>query len=261
MGKYVVKFHDLVLKGLDEYELSSDYEFYNQHGFLNIECNEEACEKKEAHPSLLRDAIFLALPSQVISPYCSNEIYSPIWRSAVLFSYYTDTDYQRNGVIEIDEENLRVIKNWYGLLSQNVVEREEKKNFWNFAFDEYLDTCGVESIEQNYLALTIALEALFVSKEDNISKQLTNNTARFLCEEITERNQMQKFLRNMYTIRCKVAHGNIDALIRLLNKGDLFEKFLEYRAVVAEALRRTYGLDKKAILQDIRAKNKPAIES
>ena len=38
MGKYVVKFHDLVLKGLDEYELSSDYEFYNQHGFLNIEC-------------------------------------------------------------------------------------------------------------------------------------------------------------------------------------------------------------------------------
>lgn len=50
-------------------------------------------------------------------------------------------------------------------------------------------------------------------------------------------------------------------MIRLLNKGDLFEKFLEYRAVVAEALRRTYGLDKKAILQDIRAKNKPAMES
>ena len=195
----------------------------------------------------------------MISSYCSNETYSPIWRSTVLFSYYTDAIYQRNGVIEIDEENLNMIKRWYELLARNATEG--KKNFWNFALDEYLDTCDAESIEQDYLSLTIALEALFVSKNQCIKRQLTNNTAQFLCIEKTERDQMQEFLKNMYTIRCKVAHGNVDALIRLLNKGDLFEKFLKYRGVVAEALRRTYGMDKKTILQDIRAKSKVTIES
>lgn len=249
MGKYVVKIYNMELADRDEYLLSSDYRFYNEKGYLNIECEEDACKNVATHPSYLKKAIFLTFPKQVISPYCADEIYGIIWQSVILWSFYTNDQYSGNVKVALDDTALKKIKEWYSVLVANASDTNRLKTFWNFSLDECLSTYENNSIEQNYLALTIALEALFVNRNENVKKQLINNTAKCLCTVSAERNYMKQFLNKMYNIRCQVAHGNIDALIKLLEKGDLFENFFEYRAVVTDALKKTYGMSKQEIIK------------
>ena len=259
MRKYVVKIFEMALADRDEYVISTDYRFYNEMGHLNIECEEDACKNITTHPSLLRNAIFLAFPEQVISPYCADEIYKTTWQSVILWSFYTNAQYPGNVKVVLDDTALKKIKKWYSLLAANASNTNRLKTFWNFSLEECLSTYGINSIEQNYLALSIALEGLFVNSNYKVEAQLENNIPEFLCQSIADKERMKDFLHQMHRIRCNVAHGNLKALIKKLKNEKVFEDFLTYRKIVVEALLKSYGMDKQTIKKNSEANKQTVV--
>ena len=250
MEKCNVKFYDFKLNNFQEYVVSPEYRFYEYNGYLNLEYDEKACCKKETHPSLLRDAITLALSEYLVSPYCSNEIHEVIWRTSILFSYFTDEQYKNDRVIGLDMDTMGDIKDWYLKLSSNSTQNFRTQ--WNLAFNEYNATCYTESLEQNYIHLITVLEALFVKGNDKIRAKVVGNTSKVCGNTEDERKRIRKVINCAYDIRSSAVHGNLDELIKNLKKKGSFSNYYEFRKIVAQALWETFGKDKNQLIEDIK---------
>lgn len=251
MEKYEVSFRKFRLSGIQEYIISTDYSFYNKHDKLRLECSVAACYRKETHPSILRGAMYLALSEYLVDPYCSHEIHCVNWPTAILYSYYTDTQYSCDKVVEIDKKKLDEIKEWYIRLSNNTQIENSYRTQWGFALNEYYDTCRLSSLEQNYLHLIVALEALLVRGNNGVRGKVIWNTSKLCGESEQERIQIKKVLNNAYNIRSETVHGNVKQLIKKLKQQDAYEKYFKLKKIVSCALLKTYGKDKDVLIDEL----------
>lgn len=251
MGEYTVKLNGFKMKDVDEYVVSTDYKLKNCKEEIWIICNEEAGNKKETHPSILREAIRLAIPEHIVSPYCTDEIKKVIWKTAVLFSYYTDKQFMPGTVIEIDKKKLDLIQNWFSRLSKRTQEKETIKTQWNFALQEYLDTCDTSSLEQNYIHLITSLEALLVYGNKGVIGKTVKNTVTLCAKDEEEQKRIKRIVKRAYDIRNSAVHGDLDKLVKKLERSNAFAEYFEFRKVVADVLYRSYGKEKKDLVMEI----------
>ncbi|MDD6571940.1 MAG: HEPN domain-containing protein [Thermoflexaceae bacterium] len=242
---YDVIIGKFALKDIIEYKIDDDYIFYNKNEKLHISCTKNI--KKNNHPSCLLHSIDLAFPKALVSPFCSDEIYSINWDTRILTSYYTGSDYNQEEKIEIDQLGMKKIEDWYRRLLKNN-SLSDRKSVWNFAYNNYLSSLCASSIEICYLHLTTVLESLLVDGNNELVYRVSLNTAMLIGKDKTDRKRIFNIVKKAYNIRSKTTHGDVNSMIKELKNADMFQNFFEFRSIVAEVLYEMYEKDKANIL-------------
>lgn len=247
MDTYDVSLSNFRLDEIETYKIDDDYELYNIRGNLHIKCTRN--KDSHNHPSLLLHAFDFTFPTHVVSPYCSDEGFSVIWKSRFIYSFHTEKEFTEEKVL-ITKDDCERIEKWYRRLAI-VNENFDLKNPWVYAYNEFIISIDSISVELSYLHLASVLETLLLDGNSELSYRLSLNTAMLVGKDFDERKEIFSVVKQAYDIRSKTTHGDVSALIKVLNKDEVFEKFLEFRKIVVNVMDVTFEVEKSKVISDI----------
>ncbi|WP_342410773.1 hypothetical protein [Paenibacillus sp. FSL R10-2778] len=171
------------------------------------------------------------------------------------FSSATNDDVEKDtSEVLITEEELTSILNFHLLYiehSKNQIASREasewKETRWNYALDQYISACSSTTIEQSNQLLITGLEALLVTGEGNLQYKVSLNAALMLADSYEQRTDIMDLVKKMYNLRSKATHGEIAALVKLLNKPSVYDDYFELKRIFSQLLLLTYGKSEKEI--------------
>lgn len=113
------------------------------------------------------------------------------------------------------------------------------------ALKRFNDSYRTFDHRERIVDLVIALESLFgeetVGQSTEVGYRLRMRAARYLGVDATERQQLKKFLTELYSLRSKIVHGDLASTDQLIQKRfgkPLAEVVSETQDIVRRALRR-----------------------
>lgn len=215
-------------------------------------------------PLILFDALRLALPAinlWVFDDIRSEdkllyELLKP--RNTVLLNFYEskDDDFKRspNFVKTISEEDIIKLKEVYLLMinhhqSQNELRKTSqwKATEWVFALNHYLQSCSSNGLEESILSIITAFEALLVTGHEQVSYRASLNASLLYSEDADTRARTFNLIKEMYNLRSKVVHGDLQGFIKSITKPDIYDKYFELKSVLSAILLKTQNYDAKEI--------------
>jgi hypothetical protein len=260
MEKMQVNIKNLVLDGLDTYEVNKYFKIKNNSNLdgIIIECispDTIEYEYEQHYNSYFRNALELALPKAFISPYCIDEIKNIHWKGRILFCYYGKTEYINNNMYKITVDDISKVKQWHDILieyyTSTLKYKDAKFTSWDVAYNEYLDAVSCDYLEQAFLHLITALEALLLEGNNELTYRVSLNTAMLCGEGIDDRKEIFNFIKNSYNLRSSVVHGDINAIRKKFSNEKLYDSLFELRHIVSKSLFATYNKDKNKIIEHI----------
>ncbi len=214
----------------------------------------------ENTPTILMQALQIALPEIHIYPSTTdinNVLYS--FKSYIINYFLVENgtyNIIQDYTINIDTDRLAILKDVHAKIIMhhkklNNKEQNDYIDFWNVAFNKYLNACSCGSVESGIESLISCLETLIV----NSTTEVTYRTCLFgsiaYTADTTKRKETFKFLKEMYNIRSKVIHGDIESLKKTINKNNLFDEYMKLKVIVSNILMKLYNKDKKEYIASI----------
>jgi hypothetical protein len=255
-----VKLSNIKMSNIESYVFNEYFTFKNNphsDGII-IDCivpddiNENYAKH---HQSWLKYALDLALPNIVVSSYCTNEVYKYDWKSDIFLCYYGKTQYENKSVHLINNDILDHIKKWHEIIINyfTYVLQYEKGEFtsWDVAFNEYLDAMSCTYLEQSFMHLITALEALLVTGNNELNYRVSLNTSMLCGSNFDERKKIFNLIKDSYILRSSVVHGDANAIKKRLSKKELYDTMFELRAIVSKSLLLTFNQNKEKTLETI----------
>ncbi|ASA21278.1 HEPN domain-containing protein [Paenibacillus donghaensis] len=124
---------------------------------------------------------------------------------------------------------------------------EWRETRWSYALNQYTEACLSTTIESSNQALITGLEALLVSGEGNLQYKVSLNAALILADSYEQRTDIMGRVKKMYNLRSKATHGEIAALVKLLNKSSVYDDYFELKKIFSQLLLLTYGKSEEEI--------------
>jgi hypothetical protein len=91
-----------------------------------------------------------------------------------------------------------------------------------------------------------------VNSTSEVSSKTSLYTALVHGNESKSRKEIYDFIREMYDIRSKVVHGDIESIKRKLKKGKLSSDYIRLKVIVSDILIKIFGKERKNIEEKIR---------
>ncbi|MGN7241053.1 hypothetical protein [Priestia megaterium] len=266
------KYHSLILEnvGIDREEfIFNDFmkikQLTNKSSLLIAD--DKFAETYEASPLLIYRTFQLALSNMniVIKKDKENKdefIYNLFKESgSPIMNYYASRDLNptvSSGEIILSKEDLERVKEINLLLVEynsvngnNKNLGEWKPNRWNYAYEQYLAACRAKTIDVGVLHLITGLESLLVKGEGLLKFKVSLYTSIILGNTIEERKSINKKINFMYNLRSKVVHGEIDSVVKITSKPDIFEKYFDLKDILAKLLVKTYGMEENYLFDKL----------
>ncbi|MFF2907664.1 hypothetical protein [Paenibacillus sp. NPDC057934] len=124
---------------------------------------------------------------------------------------------------------------------------EWKETRWSYALNQYTGACLSTTIESSNQALITGLEALLVTGEGNLQYKVSLNAALMLADSYEQRIDIMDRVKKMYNLRSKATHGEITALVKLLNKSSVYDDYFELKSILSRLLLLTYDKSEEEI--------------
>lgn len=160
--------------------------------------------------------------------------------------------------IDINQDDINHLIMVNGLVMDHNKKNKEmrecgtwKPNRWIYAYNQYLNACNSLSIEISILNLITALESLLVKGNGEISYRVSLFSSIVFSDTIEERHEIFDLIRELYGLRSRVVHGEINEVIKKLSKNDIYDKYFTLKKVCADILIKLYGFDEKIIFEKI----------
>lgn len=122
---------------------------------------------------------------------------------------------------------------------------------WQFSYQQYLSACAATSIESSVLNLISGLESLLVKGEGLLSYKVALYSSIILSDNIEIRKEINKKIKYMYNLRSKVVHGEVNNVVKIMSKPDIYERYFELKKVLSDLLIITYGMNENDLFERI----------
>jgi len=178
-----------------------------------------------------------------------------------LINYYPVKDNEviyDDSSMEINEEHIQNIKEAHKIISEHSSLSKEKRSQgkwspsrWQFAHQQYTSACGAISVHDSILSIITGLEALLVKGEGQLTYKVSLYAALILGETSERRKEIFELVKSMYNLRSKVVHGEAETLVKLLSKGDIYQRYFELKSILSNLLIKTYEIEEKELFNRI----------
>lgn len=122
-----------------------------------------------------------------------------------------------------------------------------KPNRWIYTYNQYLNACNSLSIEISILNLITALESLLVRGSGEISYRVRLFSSLVYSDTYEDRKEVADLVRGMYDLRSKVAHGEINEVIKRLSNPNIYNNYFKLKEICADILIKLYDFDELVI--------------
>ncbi len=211
----------------------------------------------ESYQRYFRRSMELSLPRVVISPCClidegNNKLF---WERSVFVSYYGKNNYSNEKIYKISSDDISNLKAWHNRLIQyhkKYAELNESPYFyWDIAYNEYINGLNCSYLEEAFVHLVTALEALTIKGDGKIKYRTSLYTSILYTDNKETQHEIFDFIKKMYNLRSKVVHGDDIALKEEFKSNDLYDDMIKLREIVSKLLSITYFKDKDKVLKEI----------
>lgn len=177
-----------------------------------------------------------------------------------IINYYSGKDDcnidKRN--IEIDGESIESLIRINKMVIEYNKEAKNKRknnrwkpNRWVYAYNQYLNACRSLSIEISILNLITALESLLVKGPGEITYRVCLFSSIIYTDDIKEREKTFKLIKEMYNIRSKVVHGEIEEVYKRLSKPSIYDKYFKLKEICVTIIIKLYKIDEEKVFKAI----------
>lgn len=126
-----------------------------------------------------------------------------------------------------------------------------KPNRWSYAYNQYLNACRSLSIEISILNLITALESLLVKGNGELSFRVGLFSSIIFADDIDEREETFRLIKEMYNIRSKVVHGEIEEVFKRLSNPSIYDKYFKLKEICPTILIKLYKIDEVRVFNAI----------
>lgn len=229
-----------------------------------VEDNIEDCY--ESNGLLFYRALQLALPRMNIrvkkADIGNESLFNVLkdWNTR-LMNYYSAKD---NNIDEsatkilIKSEDIEHVKDIHKIIiehNKNYKSKRENNEWeatrWLYAYQNYISACSSISLDASILHLITGLEALLVSSEGSLTYRVSLGASLISCNSYEERKLIFDLVKEMYKIRSKVVHGEIKAVIKLLSKEDIYDKYYTLKEILSIILLKLYKMNEGDVFNRI----------
>lgn len=259
----VASIGNLILENMDNINVGTVFYLKNNSKndklFIDYdEANIHSYDFVETYQRYFRRALELALPQVLISPRCLLDVgnNSLFWKGNIFVSYYGKSEFNsRSDKYILHLCDINKIKKWHDILIEYhkyYSENDGPKYFyWDIAYNEYINGLNCSYLEEAFIHLMTALEALTVKGDKNIGYNVSLNTSLLCTKDQEEQKDIFDLIKEIYTFRSKVIHGDDKAIKRLFNDSELYNKMFKIRKYVSQILFMAYGKDKAVFMKEI----------
>ncbi|WP_238652333.1 HEPN domain-containing protein [Paenibacillus piscarius] len=176
---------------------------------------------------------------------------TPLFKYSSAVNDNIEEDNSSASITEQDIQNIIKFFEIYIAFSKASREKrfasEWKETRWSYALDQYTGACLSTTLESSNQALITGLEALLVTGEGNLQYKVSLNAALMLADSYEQRIGIMDLVKKMYNLRSKATHGEIAALVKLLNKSSVYDDYFELKRIFSQLLLLTYGKSEEDI--------------
>lgn len=257
----VASISNLILEDAEQITINKFFVLRNSknHNKLFIDYNPpiEGDDFVKIYQRYFRRSIELSLPRVVISHSClinegNNSLF---WDHSVFVSYYGKNNYNNEKKYTLSSMEISNLKEWHNRLIQYhkmwTVLNEPPYFYWDIAYNEYLNGLHCSYLEEAFVHLVTALEALTIKGDGKIKYRTSLYTSILYTENKEARQEVFDFIKKMYNLRSKVVHGDDIALKEDFKNYDLYNDMFKLREIVSKLLCVTYFKDKDDVLKEI----------
>ncbi|PAK40330.1 HEPN domain-containing protein, partial [Priestia megaterium] len=161
-----------------------------------------------------------------------------------LMNYYASKDldpFTTSGEIILNEKDLERVKESHALTVEYnrthgdyKVRGEWKPNRWSYALEQYLSACRAMTIDEAVLSLITGLESLLVKGEGLLKFKVSLYASIILGDSVEERKLINKQIHFMYNLRSKIVHGEIDTVVKITSKQNIFERYFNLKDILGK---------------------------
>lgn len=255
-----VQFNNIIMQSGTMIKINEFFTLNEVEGKASLHWHTGEPISHENTPTILMQVLQIALPEIHIYPSTtdiSNILYS--YKSYIINYFLVENDAYdiiRDYTMTIDDNRLTLIKDVYAKVithhkKLNNKQQNDYIDFWNVAFNKYLNACSCCSVESGIEGLISCLETLIVNSTTEVTYRTCLFGAVVYADDSIKRKETFKFLKEMYNIRSKVIHGDIEALKKTINKNNLFDEYIKLKVIVSNVLMKLYNKDKKEYIASI----------
>ena len=178
-----------------------------------------------------------------------------------IINYYSkiEDDFDVDDIkIDINQDDINHLITVNGLVIDHNKKNKEmreygtwKPNRWIYAYNQYLNACNSLSVEIGILNLITALESLLVKGSGEISYRVRLFSALVSRDTYEDRKEVADLVKEMYDLRSKVVHGEINEVIKKLNNNDIYDKYFKLKKICADILIKLYDIDENMVFEKI----------
>jgi len=170
-----------------------------------------------------------------------------------LMNYYASKDLEtvtRSGESILNKDDLERIKDVHSIVVEYnrthgdyKVRGNWKPTRWSYANEQYLSACRAMTIDQGVLSLITGLESLLVKGEGLLKFKVSLYASIILEDTIEKRRLINKQVNFMYNLRSKIVHGEIENVVKITSKPEIFDRYFELKDILGRLLIKTYGIE------------------
>ena len=250
-----IKFSNIVMISEVPIEINQYFSFYNIDGVACLHWNDKPKIYRENTPTIFLQAMKIAFPQIHVYPNTidGKSIFDD-FKSYIIdyFSVDQRIDIVNDYKTKLDDKVKQICDIHKKLILHHEKLHEKKQedylDFWNVAFNKYLEACDCTSVERGIETLISCLETLIVDAMSEISYRTSLFTALAYTDNQEKRKEVFAFVKSMYNVRSKVIHGDLGAIKKYMNKHTMFDDYLSLKEIVSTVLMKMYEENKEAYL-------------
>lgn len=153
-------------------------------------------------------AIYFVTVIDMIRVIISRDNFKQYKHTEVIDYCGVQSEFLLESKIAINDKNIKEIKKIWANMRRLWYEKQSQSRVIN-ALTHFYYSWNVHYIEQTAIYASIVLEILFSPhSKDELSHQIAFNVCQFLGSDKNEKSLIYKKIKNYYSVRSKIVHGN-----------------------------------------------------